>query len=141
MMAKEKNPPMDVEEENAEREQYGGLLKAEIESAASAIRTQKQKSSEVSGTLSGKMEIFEKKGGHKSALKAAERVTGMEPAECADWMRAFNIYFDALGGNDQLDMIDQQIEQDKNAASINSAEKSNVTSIAKPETAKEPENA
>lgn len=118
-----KNKIMDLEEENEERSKYGGMLKEEIQQAASAIRTQKEKSAQVSGDLSGKLEIFVKKGGHKSALKMAERIAGMEPADCADFMRAFDAYFDALGGNDQLDMFTQMDEQDKNAYSISVATK------------------
>lgn len=118
-----KKPPLDLADENAERSKYAGLTQEEIAKAASAIRTQKQKSAEVSGTLSGKLDVFEKAGGHKAALKVAERVTGMEPDECADWMRAFQAYFDALGGNDQLDMFEQMNEQDANAASIDAASK------------------
>lgn len=120
MMAKTK--PMDIDEEKEERARCG-MLKKEIEKAASAIRTQKQKSSELSGDLSGKLNVFEKQGGHKSALKTAERIAAMEPTECADWMRAFNSYFDALGGNDQLDMFVQMEEQDKNNISISVATK------------------
>lgn len=121
---------MDVDEEKAERKKFNGLLKSEIEAAASAIRTQKQKAAEVSGTLSGKLEVFEKLGGHKSALKTAERVAGMEPSECADWKRAFDAYFEALGGNDQLDMFEKQKETEANAASVAQA--------SKPQTAAEP---
>lgn len=109
-----KTPPMDLEEETAERAKYAGMTKQEIEDAASAVRSQKQKSAELSGDLSGKLEIFTKKGGHKSALKKAEQVAGMEAAECADWMRAFLAYFDALGGNNQLDMFDSQNEMELN---------------------------
>ena len=118
-----KKVPLDLADEQAEREKFAGLTKDEIETAASAIRTQKQKASEASGSLSGKLDVFEKAGGHKSALKAAEKIAAMEPAECADWMRAFNAYFDALGGNDQLDMFVQASEQDLNAASIDQASK------------------
>ena len=130
-MAK-KAPPLDLEEETAEREQFNGMLKDEITAAASAIRTQKQKSSEVSGTLSGKLDIFEKKGGHKSALKVAVSVTSMESAECADWMRAFQAYFAALGGNDQIDMFEQANENMLNEESIAVASK-----VEEPETAAE----
>ena len=130
-MAK-KAPPLDLEEETAEREQFNGMLKDEITAAASAIRTQKQKSSEVSGTLSGKLDIFEKKGGHKSALKVAVSVTSMESAECADWMRAFQAYFAALGGNDQIDMFEQANENMLNDESIAVASK-----VEEPETAAE----
>lgn len=113
-----KEPKLDLDAEKEERAKYAGLLKSEIETAASAIRTQKQKSSELSGDLSGKLGVFEKKGGHKSALKTAERIAAMEPADCADWMRAFNAYFDALGGNDQVDMFVQIEEQNKNFDTI-----------------------
>jgi hypothetical protein len=119
-----KNIPLDVEEETALRAKYAGLIPDEITTAASAIRTQKAKSSEISGTLSGKLDVFEKKGGHKSALKHAERVADMESAECADYMRAFLAYFDALGGNDQLDMFVQSKEKEANAASVTIASKS-----------------
>lgn len=114
---------LDVDVENEERAKYAGMLKAEIKTAASAIRTQKAKSSELSGTLSGKLGIFEKQGGHKSALKTAVKVTNMEPAECADWMRSFLGYFDALGGNDQIDMFDQQAENEKRLDGLASVSK------------------
>lgn len=122
-MAK-KSPPLDLEEENAEREKYAGMTKEEILEAASSVRTQKRKSAELSGDLSGKLEIFTKKGGHKSALKQAEKIADMEPAECADWMRAFLAYFDALGGNDQLDMFESQREQSLNAENVETISKS-----------------
>lgn len=123
-MTKANKVPLDLAEEDTERTKYSGLTKNEIETAASAIRTQQSKSSELSGTLSGVLGVFEKQGGHKAALKAASRVTSMEPAECADFMRSFMAYFDALGGNDQVDMFDQASEADMN--------KENIAIVSKP---------
>jgi hypothetical protein len=135
-----KDIPLDVDEENEERAKYAGLLQDEILVAASAIRTQKEKSSEIAGTLSGKLGVFEKKGGHKSALKTATMVCDKEPAELQDWMRSFLAYVDALGGNDQMDMIDQLTEQDKNAASVDVATKEATfaAKVTAPKTANEP---
>jgi len=131
-----KKAPLDIDEEAAEREKYCGLLQEEIHAARSAINTQKQKSSEASGDLSGKLEVFENRGGHKSAVKAAVKVTNMEPLECADWMRAFMAYFDALGGNDQIDMFDQANTNDQNMVSVSVASK--VVNMAEPATGEEP---
>lgn len=119
-----KNTPLDLEDEQKERAKYAGMLKEEIEFAASAVRTQQTKSAQIAGDLSGKLEIFEKKTGHKSALKTAVMVCNKEDADIADWMRSFLAYVDALGGNAQIDMFEQQKEQELNADSVEIASKS-----------------
>lgn len=136
-MAKAK---MTVDEENAEKAKYNGMLKADIENACSAINTAKKKSSEASGDLSAKLELFEGKGGHKKALKEATRVKNMEPAERADYLRARAAYELALDVEEQLDMIDQIEEQQKNADSISaaSAAAKKQTPVTKPSIGGEP---
>lgn len=128
-----KPAPLDLADEDAERAKFAGMTKGEIETAVGALRLQKSKSSQLSGTLSGKLGVFESQGGHKAALKMAERLTGMEPAECADFMRSFIAYFDALGGNEQIDMFDQASEKTLNEDSISVA-----SNGAQPETGAEP---
>jgi hypothetical protein len=110
--------PLDLEEEKAEKAKFGGMTKAQIEAARSAIETQKAKAAQVSGDLSAKLEIFEKAGGHKKAMKWAAMLAGMEPAEAADLWRALVGYSTALGVFDQIDMFDQQQEKELNAESI-----------------------
>lgn len=122
---------LSVDEENAEKAQYNGMLKADILNAASAIKTAKTKSSEASGDLSAKLEIFEGRGGNKKALKEATKVKNMEPAERADYLRARDAYELALGVDEQLDMLDHEKEQDKNAASIDAAT-AKAKAVAKP---------
>lgn len=124
-----KDEKLTVDEENAEKAKYAGMLKSDIISAASAIATHKTKSAELSGDLSGKLTVFDKKGGHKKALKLAQAICSMEPTEVADFIRAFDAYFDALGGNAQLDMFTQDDEKRKNADSVAVASK---TVVAKP---------
>lgn len=113
-----KNSPLSVDEEKEQKAKYNGMLKADIESAASAIRTQKQKASTLSGDLSAKMDTFEGKGGHKKMLKWATSLSDLEPAEAQDAWRALTAYAAALGVFDQIDMFDQQRENELNAESV-----------------------
>jgi len=134
-----KKVPLSLEEENAEKARYGGMLKADIESAASAVNTAKTKASEAAGDLSGKLDIFEQRGGVKRALKEANKVANMEPSERSDYLRARAAYEDALGCYDQADMVDQLAEQQKNADDISAATaKASKTSTAKPSVGSEP---
>lgn len=116
-MAK-KERPLDLEEEKAEKAKYGGMTKAQIEAARSAIETQKAKAATASGDLSAKLEVFEKAGGHKKAMKWAAVLADMESADQADLWRALVGYATALGVFDQIDMFDQQKEKELNAESI-----------------------
>jgi hypothetical protein len=116
-MAK-KERPLDLEEEKAERAKYGGMTKAQIEAARSAIETQKAKAATASGDLSAKLELFEKGGGHKKGMKWAAALASMEPAEAADLWRAVEGYARALGVFDQIDMFEQEKQTQLNAESI-----------------------
>lgn len=135
-----KNPKMTVDEENEQKAVYGGMLKEHILAADSAIGKQKQESAEISGDLSAALGVFEQRGGHKPALKAAAKCARMEPAEFADYFRAFLGYGFALGflSEDgkpaQLDMLEQEQEQERNAASIDAA----TLAAAKPSMGAEP---
>lgn len=113
-----KNRSLTLDEEQDERAQYAGMLKAEIQVAATSIGEAKEKAAKISGDLSAKLENFEDKGGHKKALKWAKTVADMEPAIAQDFLRCFMGYCDALGVNDQIDMFVQQMENDRNADSI-----------------------
>lgn len=84
--------PLNLDEESVEKSRFAGMLKRDIEAAASAVAAHKAKSAELSGDLSAKLENFVNKGGHKSALKAAEKLAGMESAEAQDWLRSFQAY-------------------------------------------------
>lgn len=117
----EEQPPLEVDEENEERANFAGMSKDEIKVANTAIREQKSKSAKLSGDLSAKLEVFEKKGGHKSAMKTAAKVADMESKEGQDWVRSFLAYIDALGVNDQADLVEHLEEQDRNQASIDAA--------------------
>jgi hypothetical protein len=116
-MAK-KERPLDLEEEKAEKAQFGGMTKAQIESARSAIETQKAKSATISGDLSAKLELFEKAGGHKAAMKTAARLASMEPQAAADYWRSLNGYAKALGVFDQIDMFEQEAQTQRDAETL-----------------------
>ena len=113
--------PLNLDEESVEKSRFAGMLKRDIEAAASAVAAHKAKSAELSGDLSAKLENFVNKGGHKSALKAAEKIAGMEAAEAQDWMRSFQAYCDALGVNDQIDMFEQEHQNNLNMSTIAAA--------------------
>lgn len=125
-MAK-KTPPLNLEEEEAEKAKFAGMLKEHILTADAAIGKQKAESSEISGTLGGAMNLFEKRGGRKDAMRLAAKCSRMEPADFADFFRTFVGYGKALGvfAEDgtpaQADMVDQLEEQQKNADSIGAA--------------------
>lgn len=110
--------PLDVDEEAQERAKFGGMTKAEISAVRSAIATQKEKSATASGDLSAKLEIFEKKGGNKRGMKKAASFLSQESDKAMDEYRAMNAYLEAEGFFDQMDMLDQESERQKNADSI-----------------------
>lgn len=122
-----KNDKMTLDEENAEKAMYAGMLKKDIIAGTNAIEKQKTKSAELSGDLSAAMGLFDKLGGRKDALKDVNAFLRMEPSEFADYWRALLGYGLALGlfGEDgkpaQLDMLDQEEEQQKNGDSISAA--------------------
>ena len=116
-----KKLPLDVDDEKTERARFAGMTKAEIEVAASAIGTHREKSAQLSGDLSAKMDNFEKKGGLKKAMKLAKTVANMEPAQQKDFIRCFLAYCDALGVNEQIEMFEQNQKNTLNDASIAAA--------------------
>lgn len=118
-----KSQTLTLDQENEEKARYGGVLKNDILSAASAIGSQKEKSAQASGDLSGKLEVFEKKGGHKKAIKWAKAMTDMEPHEGQDFFRLLKCYLDALGFHEQGDMIDQMNEMELRDSSVALASK------------------
>lgn len=122
-MAKIKNAPLTLDEENEEKAKFGGMLKEQILAAASAIATQKEKAAQIAGDLSGKLTVFEKAGGNKWAVKTAKRLSNLEPAEFADDWRCLVGYLEAMGAFAQLDMIDQIRERDLNSDTIAVASK------------------
>lgn len=143
-MAKEK-PPLTLDEENAEKAMYGGVLKDHIVAADTAITKQKLKSAELAGDLSGALNLFEKQNGRKDAMKDVSACLRMDPSDFADYWRAFCGYGKALGlfGEDgkpaQLDMLEQQEEQEKNKDSVSAASASAAKAAkAKPQIGAEP---
>lgn len=122
-MAKIKDIPLTIDDETEERSKFGGMTKSEIMAAASAIRTQKEKSSSAAGDLSGKLTVFEKAGGNKKGIKLAASLADLEPADFADLWRTLVGYLEALGAFSQIDMIDQLREQELNADTISAVSK------------------
>lgn len=141
-MAK-KDEKLTLDEENEQKAKFAGMLQRDVITADEAIGTQKKKSSELSGTLGGVMTNFEKKGGHKKAMKLASQCADMEPADFADFFRSFIGYgralgiFDENGKPSQMDMLDQDEENQKNADSISAANVA-ARSTAKPSMGSEP---
>lgn len=140
-----KEIPLTLDEEKAEKAKYAGMTAKQIAAADTAIGKQQAESAEISGTLSGALILFEKQGGRKDAIKAVSRWTRMEPADFADFWRAVEGYGKALGlfGEDgkpaQLDLLEQQEEQQKNADSIDAATASvNKAATASPKMGAEP---
>jgi len=122
-MAKIKDIPLTIDDETEERQKFGGMTKAEIDAAAQAIGTQKRASSEAAGNLSAKLDIFEKQGGNKKAIKVAKNLADLEPADFADLWRTLVGYLEALGAFSQIDMIDQLREQELNGDTISAVSK------------------
>lgn len=142
-MAKE--TALTLDEENAEKARFGGVLLKDLQRADSAIVKQKTKAAELSGDLAAAMDLFQKQGGRKDALKDVSSMLRMEPSDFADYWRAFIGYGIALGlfGEDgqpaQLDMLEQNQEQERNAASIDAATVAAAKAApAKPKMAPEP---
>jgi len=120
-MAKEKKIPLNLDEEQAERAKYGGLLREDILKTAEEIGIAKEKSAKVQGDLSDDLQKFEDKGGNKKALKWAKQVADMEAATAQDFWRCLVGYATALGVFDQIDMFTQEQENNANAATIAAA--------------------
>lgn len=143
-MAK-KEDKMTLDEENAEKAKFGGVLKKDILMVNNAITKQKLKASELAGDLAASLSLFEKQGGRKDAMKDVSTFCRMEPADFADYWRAILSYGTAMGlfGEDgkpaQMDMLDQMIEQERNGDSISAAEASIAKSaVAGPSMGAEP---
>lgn len=140
-MAKTKDTPLTLDEENEQKAKYAGMLKKDILQADDAIAEQQSESAELSSELGSAMKLFKKQGGRKDSMRLAAKCKRMEPADFADFFRAFMGYGTALGifGDDgkpsQLDMLEQQEEQQKNADSITAANAKVAT--AKPAMGKE----
>lgn len=120
-MAKEKQIPLTLEEEMAEKEQFAGMLKAEILKTASDIGRAKEKSAKISGDLSADLQNFEDKGGNKKALKWAKYLADLEPAAAQDFWRCLDGYANALGVFEQIDMFNDAAANAANAYSIEKA--------------------
>lgn len=118
-----KNSPLTLVEENEEKQKFAGMLKADLEAAASAIRTQKSKSAVLSGDLSAKLENFENKKGNKKAVKLATWLADSEPAVAADFLRCLEGYCQGLGVFDQIDMFDQERDNQLKLESVAIASK------------------
>jgi len=125
-MAK-KEIPLTLDEEKIEKAKFAGMLSKQIAAADTAIGKQQAESAEISGNLSGALNLFEKQGGRKDAIKMVSRCLRMEPADFADFWRAVAGYGLALGlfGEDgkpaQMDLLEQQEDQQKNADNIDAA--------------------
>jgi len=141
-MAK-KDTPLTLDEENAEKAKFAGILRKDIIRADTAIGKQQAESAEISGDLSAALGLFEKQGGRKDSIKFVSKCLRMEPADFADYWRAIAGYGLAMGlfGEDgkpaQMDMLEQQDEQEKNGDSIAAASKP-APATAKPQTGAEP---
>lgn len=120
-MAKNEVATMTVDEENEQKALYGGVLLSDIQDIASAVRSQEEKSQSASGVLSRAKELFKKKGGNIRGMMRALKDLKRDMADVMDEQRTYEIYFRALGGQEQIDMFDQEMEQRKNADSIESA--------------------
>jgi len=121
MAKKNDQTKMTVDEENAEKAIYGGVLLQDIQDIASSIKSQQEASKSASGYLSRAKELFKKKGGNLKGMLRAVRDLNRDIADVMDEQRSYQIYFRALGGQEQIDMFDQEMETMRNGDSINAA--------------------
>ena len=92
-----------------------------VQHLAREIETAKAETAATREWLNEALDAGEEAGIHKAALKLAVKVKAMEPLKAQAFTRAFAAYCDVLGVDDQLDMLAQQQQRERDDAATAAA--------------------
>ncbi len=104
-MAKEKKPPMTLDEENASK-LYGGITTEQLDAALTRLGELNAEKAEILGDISAAQEAFDKQGGDKWCLKVLGQLERMEDSKAEARLRTLFSYINARGLFEQLDLFD-----------------------------------